>query len=168
MDEKVIIDCIGPSVLTITMSGATHSVAIATDVIKISGRGDYELDSLPLIYDATALGGRLTICDGIGKMIYCWRSLAMLQSKSKLSTSTPGRTEDSSPSPFPREEMTDLDSTLASASFDRPKTSSNRLGGTPAPLCTSPMNRKSSGKSPNQGSIFTQLLRLRQIQQQRA
>lgn len=156
MDERGIIDCIGPSVLTITISGATHSVAIATDVIKISGRGDYELDSLPLIYDATALGGRLTICDGAGKMIYCWRSLAMLQSKAKTSISFQGRTEHSSSSLLDsphREETTEPDSTLASASFDRLKTSSHRLESTPAPLCTSHMNRMSPGMSSSRGSI---------------
>ena len=154
MDENVIIDCIGPSVLTITMSGATHSVAIATDVIKIKGRGDYELDSLPLIYDGTALGGRLTICDGTGKMIYCWRSLAMLQSKP--STPLRERTEhslSSSLEPTHREEITESDSTLASASSDRLETSSNRLASTPAPLCTSRMNRMSPGMSPSPGSV---------------
>lgn len=60
MDDKIIIDCIGPSVLTITISGAAHSVSIATDVIRISGPcgvAEHSLDSLPLIYDAAALGG---------------------------------------------------------------------------------------------------------------
>ena len=115
MDEKVIIDCIGPSVLTITISGATHSVAIATDVIKISGgRGDHELDSLPLIYDAAALGGRLNICDGAEKMIYCWRLAVMLQSK------------------------TEPDSNLVSAS-------SNQIESTTTPLSTNDMSHISTG-----------------------
>lgn len=123
MDEKVIIDCIGPSVLTITISGATHSVAIATDVIKISGgRGDHGLDFLPLIYDAAALGGRLNICDGAGKMIYCWRSAVVLQS------------------------IIEPDPVL-------PSTSSNRVESTTASLCTNDLSRMSTGMSPIWGSI---------------
>ena len=156
MDKKVIIDCISPSVLTITISSGTHSVAIATDVIKINGRGDHELDSLPLIYDATALRGRLTICDRAGKMIYCWRSLAMLQSKQKASISTQGGTEHSSSSPLestPRAEMTEPDSILASASSGRLKTSSKRAESTPAPLRTSHESHMSPGMSPSSGSI---------------
>lgn len=156
MDEKVIIDCIGPAVLTITMGGATHSVAIATDVIRISGRGDYGLDSLPLIYDATVLGGRLTICDGAGKMIYCWRSVAMMQSKPDPSVSTQGRTEHSLSSPLEsalRREMIESDLNLASSSSDRLETLSNRLEKTPAPLCTNNLTRMSSGMSPSWGSI---------------
>lgn len=83
MDSKVVIDCIGPSVLTITIGGAAHSVSLATDVIRINGPDgatEHNIDSLPLVYDTAALGGRLNICDGAGKMVYCWRSAVMLQS----------------------------------------------------------------------------------------
>lgn len=119
MGDKVVIDCIGPSVLTITISGAAHSVPIATDVIRIGGPGggtDHSLDSLPLIYDAAALSGRLNICDGVGKMVYCWRSSIMPQSIP--SASTHGRAQRSSSAslePVSRTEMTTPDSSLASA-----------------------------------------------------
>lgn len=77
MDSKVVIDCIGPSVLTITIGGAAHSVSLATDVIRINGPDgatEHNIDSLPLVYDTAALGGWLNICDGAGKMVYCRRS----------------------------------------------------------------------------------------------
>ncbi len=125
MDDKVVIDCIGPSVLTITISGATHSVPLATNVIRIGGPGggaEYDLDALPLIYDAGTLGGRLNICDGSGKMVYCWRSLVRLQSRS--SAPVQGRADHSSSSPLgpvPRIEMNTLESSSAA-------TSSSELG----------------------------------------
>lgn len=132
MDKNVVIDCIGPTVLTITISGATHSVAITTAVIRISGPGgavDHSLDSLPLIYDAAALGGRMNICDGGGKMIYCWRSSVMLHSRP--SASTLGRAEHSSSSPLEpvrRTAMTRSDSNLAPASSRKSRRTSMRTG----------------------------------------
>ena len=120
MDDKIIIDCIGPSVLTITISGAAHSISIATDVIRISGPcgvAEHNLDSLPLTYDAAALGGRLNICDGAGKMVYCWRSLITLQPRS--SSCAQRRTDRSSSSSLESSAQTEITtpgSSLASTS----------------------------------------------------
>lgn len=125
MDDKVVIDCICPSVLTITISGAAHSVTIATDAIRISGPGGgagYNLDSLPLIYDAAILGGKLNICDGDGKLVYCWRS--SITPHSMPSASNRGRADSSSSSllgPAPRTEMTQPDSSLATAPAIQPR-----------------------------------------------
>ena len=124
MDEKVIVDSIGPTVLTITLSGATHSVSISTDVIRVSGPGgtnEHNLDSLPLIYEATALAGKLTICDGAGKMVYCWRSLVIVPSVPLASAEGRGECSfSSSLGPATRTEMIDPDSSPASASSGRP------------------------------------------------
>ena len=146
MDDNVVIDCIGPSVLTITISGATHSVPLVTDVIRIGGPGrgvEHDLDSLPLIYDAAALGGRLNICDGSGKMVYCWRSLVRLQSRS--SAPVPERADHSSPStlgPVPQTEMNTSDSNSAAAS-------SNELGDRRSnSALTGDTSRMSTGMSP--------------------
>lgn len=120
MDDKVVIDCIGPSVLIITISGDAHSVPLASNVISISDTGggvEHNLDSLPLVYDAADLGGRLTICDEAGKMIYCWRSSETLQSR--LSGSAQGRSDRSSSfslGPGTPTDITTPDSSLAPAS----------------------------------------------------
>lgn len=137
MDDKVIIDCVGPSVLTITISGAAHSVPIDSDVIRISdtsGVVEHNLDSLPLVYDAADWGGRLTICDGAGRMIYCWRSSVMLQSRSSASSQERSdRSSSASLGPAAQTEMTEPDSNLASASFNGSKkrrSTSGRTGDT--------------------------------------
>ncbi len=151
MDDKIVIDCIGPSVLTITISGATHSVPLATNVIRIGGPGggaEHDLDTLPLIYDAAALGGRLNICDGGGKMVYCWRSLVRLQSRSSAPVQGPADHSSSSPlGPVPRTEMNTSDSNSAAASSSELGdhcSNSKRTGDT---------SRMSTGMSPSLGSF---------------
>ena len=152
MDDKVVIDCIGPSVLTITISGAAHSVSIATDVIRISGPGgsvEHNLDSLPLIYDAAALEGRLNICEGAGKMVYCWRSSVTPQSRPPASI--PGRTVRSSPSqfgPVPRTEITESDSSLVASSSSQP----SERGSTP--VRTGDTSHLSTGMTPCSGPFL--------------
>ena len=139
--------------LTITISGAAHSVSIATNVIRISGPGgsfEHNLDSLPLIYEAAALGGRLNICDRAGKMVYCWRSSVTPQPRPPASI--PGRAVRSSSSqlgPVPRTEMTESDSSLvASSSSNQPSergSTSVRTGDT---------SHLSTGMSPCLGSFL--------------
>ena len=150
MDDKVIIDCIGPSVLTITISGAAHSVPIATDVIRISDLGgatEHNLESLPLISDAAVLGGRLNICDGDGKMVYCWRSSVMLQSMPPLSLQgRADRSSYSSSGPVSWTEMIARDSIRTPvSSVQAGKRRSTSMG-------TWDMSSKSTGKSPYSGS----------------
>lgn len=137
MDDKVVIDSIGPTVLTINLSGATHGVSIATDVIRISGPGgttEHNLDSLPIIYEATALAGKLTICDGAGKMVYCWRSSVVVRSMPSVSAEEISeRSLSSSLGAAARTEMINPGSSLASGSsvpLGKRRSVSVRTGGT--------------------------------------
>ncbi|KAF6232116.1 hypothetical protein HO173_009710 [Letharia columbiana] len=167
MDDKVVIDCICPSVLTITISGAAHSVTIATDAIRISGPGGgvgYNLDSLPLIYDAATLGGKLNICDDDGKLVYCWRS--SITPQSMPSASIQARADSSSSSslgPAPRTEMTQPDSSLVSALAIQPRkrrSTSVRTDDTscmstaPSAATLSPSGNFGSDRSDAQHSIY--------------
>lgn len=137
MDDKIVIDCIGPSVLTVMMSGAVHSVSVSTEMIRVGGPAGvtaHKLDSLPLTYDAAALGGRLNICDGAGQMVYCWRSLVTLQSRPSVSAQEgPDCSSSSSLGPAARTEISTPDSSLASVLFSRPgkgRSTSVRIGDT--------------------------------------
>lgn len=82
MDTKLIIQCIGLEGLTITVSGADHSIPITTDVLRVTtllGSVEYTIPQLPVTYNTADLNGNLTISDSTGKALYRWRSHATVQ-----------------------------------------------------------------------------------------
>lgn len=77
MDAKLIIHCVGLEGLTITVSGADHSIPITTDVLRVTtlrGSVEYTILQLPITYNMADLNGNLTISDNSGKALYRWRS----------------------------------------------------------------------------------------------
>ena len=77
MDTKLVIHCVGLEGLTITVSGADHSILIITDVLRVTtllGIVEYTIPQLPVTYNTADLNGNLTISDNSGKALYRWRS----------------------------------------------------------------------------------------------
>ena len=90
MDTRLIIHCVGLEGLTITVSGADHSIPMTTDVLRVTtllGSVEYSPSQLPVTYNMADLNGNLTISDNSGKALYRWRSHATVQP----STPEPGR-----------------------------------------------------------------------------
>ncbi|CAD6581277.1 MAG: hypothetical protein ASARMPRED_000568 [Alectoria sarmentosa] len=82
MDTKLVIHCVGLEGLTITVSGADHSIPLTTEVLRVItllGSVEYTVPQLPITYDTTKLNGNLTISDTSGKALYRWRSHAAAQ-----------------------------------------------------------------------------------------
>lgn len=82
MDTKLVIHCVGLEGLTITVSGADHSLPLTTEVLRVItllGSVEYTVPQLPVTYDTTNLNGNLTISDTSGKALYRWRSHAAAQ-----------------------------------------------------------------------------------------
>lgn len=82
MDSRLIIHCIGLEGLTITVSGADHSIPMTTDVLRVTTpleSVEYTISRLPVTYNTADLNGTLTISDNLGKALYRWRSHATVQ-----------------------------------------------------------------------------------------
>lgn len=82
MATELVIHCVGLEGLTITVSGADHSIPIITDVLRVTtllGSVEYTIPQLPVTYNTADLNGNLTIPDGSGKTLYRWRSHAIAQ-----------------------------------------------------------------------------------------
>lgn len=82
MDTKLVIHCVGLEGLTITVSGADHSIPLTTEVLRVTtllGSVEYTVPQLLVTYDTTNLNGNLTISDTSGKALYRWRSHAAAQ-----------------------------------------------------------------------------------------
>lgn len=82
MDAKLIIHCIGLEGLTITVSGADHSIPMTTDVLRVAtllGSVEYNTLQLPVTYNTADLNGNLIISDVSGKALYRWKSHATVQ-----------------------------------------------------------------------------------------
>ena len=76
METTLVIHCIGLEGLTITISGADHSIPFTTDVFRVTtrlGSDEYTLPQLPITYNLADLNGSLTISDSSGRTIYRWR-----------------------------------------------------------------------------------------------
>ena len=76
METMLVIHCIGLEGLTITISGADHSIPLTTDVFRVTtllGCDEYTLPQLPVSYDLADLNGNLTISDSSGRTLYRWR-----------------------------------------------------------------------------------------------
>lgn len=82
MATELVIHCVGLEGLTITVSGADHSIPIITDVLRVTtllGSVEYTIPQLPVTYNTADLNGNLTISDESGKTLYRWRSHAIAQ-----------------------------------------------------------------------------------------
>ena len=82
MDGQLVIHCIGLEGLTITVSGADHSIPMTTDVVRVTtllGSVDYTIHQFPVTYNTADINGNLTISDGLGKTVYRWRLHAIAQ-----------------------------------------------------------------------------------------
>ena len=76
METKLVIHCIRLEGLTITVSGADHSIPLKSDALRVTtllGSIDYTLSQLPVTYDLADLNGNLTISDSSGRALYRWR-----------------------------------------------------------------------------------------------
>lgn len=76
MDNKLVIHCVGLEGLTITVSGADHSIPTITDVLRVTtllGSIEYTIPQLPITYNVADLNGNLIISDKSGKALYRWR-----------------------------------------------------------------------------------------------
>ena len=76
MGTTLVIHCIGLEGLTITMSGADHSIPLTTDVFRVTtilGSVEYTVPQLPVAYNLADLNGNLTISDSSGMALYRWR-----------------------------------------------------------------------------------------------
>lgn len=85
MDDQLVVDSIGPSLITMTVAGAMHSTSISPGTLRMSMPGkafNCDLEELPLIYSPAELKGKITICDGTGRFVYSWRLSACTQSQS--------------------------------------------------------------------------------------
>lgn len=88
MDEYLVIDSVGPHMLTVAVAGAEHSMSITPGVLRISRSGetfDCYQEDFPLTYKVTEVKGRLSICDSTGRMVWCWRLLARTESQATRS-----------------------------------------------------------------------------------
>lgn len=62
MEDKLVIPCIGPEGLIVTVFGADHSIPIYIDVLRVTmllGNTDYTIPQLPATYDFTDLNGNI-------------------------------------------------------------------------------------------------------------
>ena len=87
METELVIQCVGLAGLTITVSGADHSIPIGTGVLRVTtlcGTTDYTFPQLPVIYNLADLNGSFTISDGSGRALYRWRLHPTAQPKYHL------------------------------------------------------------------------------------
>ena len=92
METELVIHCGGLESLTITVSGADHSIPSTAKELRVTtllGSVDYTIDQLPVYYNLSDVHGSLIVNDFSGRPLYRWSRHEIVPSASQRIESQP-------------------------------------------------------------------------------